>query len=157
MSRFEARCGNYEKAFRYLSEEHSMDPTHDQDWKATLLVELGTRVENEGRVAAIVRRNIERNPDLRVIMEGIVGDYWPTFRLLTPEARDSFRVATRLLFDSTIGEYGLINAAMAAGRSVELQLRAAVFEPFAENARRTGAARMRPNAPVTCLDFLYQT
>jgi hypothetical protein len=80
-------------------------------------------------------------------MEGIVEDYWPTFRLLTPEAKDSFRVATRLLFDSTIGDYAWINAAMAAGRSVELQLRATVFEPFADAARRTAAPLIRANAP----------
>jgi tetratricopeptide (TPR) repeat protein len=61
LAKLEARCGNYEAAFRYLSEANSMNPAHDQDWKATLLVELGTRAANEERVAEIVRGNIQRN------------------------------------------------------------------------------------------------
>jgi hypothetical protein len=80
-------------------------------------------------------------------MEGVVENYWPTYRLLTPEAKDSFRVATRLLFDSTIGEYAWTNAAMAAGRSVELQLRSTVFEPFADAARKATSSTVRASAP----------
>ena len=156
LAKLEAKCGNYEAAFRYLSEAHSINPAHDQDWKATLLVELGTRAGGEERVVEIVRKNIERNPELRVIMEGIVGDYWTTFLLLTPEAKDSFRVATRLLFDSTIGESAWIHAAMAAGKSVELQLRTTVFESFAVVARPTAAPPDHANAQGTRRDPLVE-
>jgi tetratricopeptide (TPR) repeat protein len=149
LAKLEARRGNYEAAFRYLSEEHSMNPAHDQDWKATLLVQLGARAHNEERVAEIVRESIEKTPEVRVIMEGIVEDYWPTFRLLTPEAKGSFRVATRLLFDSTIGEHAWDAAATQAGKSVELELRASLFEPFRDWAKRTAPMTSHANVPGT--------
>jgi hypothetical protein len=134
-----------------------MNPAHDHDWKATLLVELGTRADSAGRMAEIVRKGVEKRPELRSFAEGLVGEYWPAFRALVPEARDSFAQATLLLFDSSFGEGAWILAGMAAGRAVEVELRASVFEPFASAARRTrplprSAAAGGPAEPL--VDFI---
>jgi tetratricopeptide (TPR) repeat protein len=135
LAQLEARCGNYELAFQELSAANAINPAHDQDWKSTLLVELGTRAAKNERVAEIVRDSIAKSPELTAFMEGLVEDHWPAFRFLNPDARASFSTATRLLFDPAFFEIGAAPAAMQAGKSLELQLRAAVFAPFADYAR----------------------
>ena len=65
-------------------------------------------------------------------------------------------MATRLLFDSTIGESAWIPAAMVAGKSVELQLRTTVFESFAVVARPTAAPPDHANAQGTRRDPLVE-
>jgi hypothetical protein len=64
-------------------------------------------------------------------MESILLDYWPAFGLLSADARDKFAAATRFLFDPLLAGYASDGAAMLAGKAVELQLRASVFDGFA--------------------------
>jgi hypothetical protein len=90
---------------------------HDEGWKATFLVALGTRAANEEHIAKILCENMERQPELRTIMDGILENYWPTFSRLASDAKNSFRLATRLLFDTGIGEAAWVHAGIAAGKS----------------------------------------
>jgi len=143
LAKLEARRGNYKAAFHHLTEEQAINPAHHQDWKATLLVALGTSAENNDRVAAIVRDSIAKNPELRTIMEGIIEDYWPAIHRLADPAKQSFSIATRLLFDKTIGETAWIHAGFAASKAVELQLRSSVFHPYANTVRRTSTMPRR--------------
>jgi hypothetical protein len=144
LAQLEARHGNYKAAFDHLAEEQAINPAHDQDWKATLLVALGTRADNNDRVAAIVQESIEKNPELWAIVQGIIEDYWPAIQRLADPAKQSFNIATRLLFDKTIGETAWVHAGFAASKAVELQLRSSVFDPYANTIRRTSNMPRRP-------------
>jgi hypothetical protein len=159
LAKLEARHGNYKAAFDHLAEEQAINPAHDQDWKATLLVALGTRADNNDRVAAIAEESIKKNPELWAIVQGIIEDYWPTIQRLADPAKQSFSIATRLLFDKTIGETAWIHAGFAASKAVELQLRSSVFDPYANTIRRTSTVprRSEPEGPAGTTQRLHRT
>jgi hypothetical protein len=134
LAKLNAKRLDYKAAFLNLSEEIPRNPAYDQDWKASLLLAaLGTRAQDEERLAEIAQKMAGQR-EYR-FMESILLDYWPTFGLLSSDARNNFSAATRLLFDSSLPGSASDGAAMLAGKAVELQLRASVFDGFANWAR----------------------
>jgi hypothetical protein len=83
----------------------SLDPARNDDWQATLLVRLGTRVLDEDQIVRIVAEKMKGHAEYKFI-ESLLRDYWPEFDRLSEDARAAFKSATRVLFDPATLEYG---------------------------------------------------
>ncbi len=116
-----------------LSEDNALNPARNEDWKATLLVQLGTRAAS---VDQVIQKVMDGRPENQ-FLESVLREYWPSFGRLSEGARKLFQSATWLMFNLAMAEYVRDPAAMAAGKALELQLKAVVFDPFAEWARRS--------------------
>lgn len=155
LARLEAKQGNWQVAFQHLSEANALNPAVDKDWKATLLVELGTRALSEDQIAEIVRKSLERHPEVKTIIDGMLEHYWPNIRFLSAEVRDSFQSATLLLFESSMKEHAFAHAVMILGRTLERQLRSVVFDKFAKSANASATVRTSGGAKAEPLeDFI---
>jgi tetratricopeptide (TPR) repeat protein len=139
MARAYAGLGNYQEAYEALAEEFRHNHAYDDDWKATLMIELGSRARPVERIVAAV---LSARPGSTRLAEGVLAQHWPTFRSLSNDAKRAWTMGTVLINDPEIRdrlEQPWIPATVEYGKALEIELRSHVFEPFRERFRSTAS------------------
>src|SRR5262249_1334915 len=124
-------------AFESLSHEITENPEkYEHDWKATLLIELGSRA---GSADAIVNAVLSTRTAARGLAERLLGRLWPTLSNVNAAGRDRLVAASILSSEPTViesvGPAAFSHAAMAVGQALENELRERVFLPFRDVVR----------------------
>jgi tetratricopeptide (TPR) repeat protein len=140
-----ARKGRYEEAFECSQKARELEVSPAASWELDLFLDLGRRFYDKERSAAFASELIKRSPALRETLDAAIGQHWPAFAKLDPEARSEWLGGVLMLshpeMERLFGAARYGNAAVAIGRAVERELYIRVFAPVA--AADEGRARLK--------------
>ena len=143
LAEIEAKKGDYQAAFEALSKEIGTNPRYEHDWKATLLIELGTRPTNSVTVSDRFASIIGKDDRYRALGEAVTTHHWPTFSQLSDEAKSHWLAGLLLLHEADyrtqLRDSVWHNATYSFGMALEKELRGRIFDKFATDTQSAAA------------------
>ena len=131
------KLGDYKAGFDCLQKEISTNPSYDQDWKSTMIVELGTTLYGALNLEKRIK-NLVLPEEVKLVNE-LIANYWPSFGKLSQDSQRWWTNGVFFLFSMKLAAQLRTSvpdlAGFSFGKSVEIELGEKIFGQFRDFVR----------------------